>query len=97
MKITKKEVKKIADLAKLALTDEEKEKFTRQLGEILAYMEILNRVNTENIPPAYHIHETKNVFRKDQSEKWLNQDEATANAPKKFKGYFSVPKVIRKG
>lgn len=96
MKITKKEVEKIADLAKLALSDEEKEKFTRQLGEILAYMEKLNRVDTEGIPPTYHIHDMKNVFREDRSEKWLTQDEATVNAPKKFKGFFSVPKVIRK-
>jgi len=96
MSITIQDVEKIAKLAKLKLTPEEKEKFTKQLTEILNYMKKLNEVDTEGVPPTYHIHEVTNVFREDEVKTWLTQEEATQNAPKKHNGYFSVPKVIKK-
>ena len=94
MSITIEDVEKIAKLAKLKKSQEEKEKFTQQLGDILKYMEKLNEVDTENVEPTHHVHDVTNVFREDKVEPWLSQEEATANAPKKFKGHFSVPKVI---
>ncbi len=94
MAITVADVEKIAKLAKLRFSAEEKEKFTRQLAEIITYVEKLNELDTENVPPTYHVLNLTNVFREDQVQPWLSPEEATANAPKKLANYFSVPKVI---
>ncbi len=94
MPITVEDVEKIAKLAKLRFTEEEKQKFTEQLARIIAYVEKLNELDTERVPPTYHVLPLTNVTREDQVKPWLTQEEALANAPKKLKGYFSVPKVI---
>ncbi len=93
-KIDRKEVKYIAHLARLQLTSEEEEKFSRQLGEILTYVDKLKEVNTRNVPPTSHVFALKNVFREDKQKKSLSQREALANAPKKKRNQFQVPKII---
>ena len=75
---------------------EEKDKYTRQLAEILDYMKKLNEVDTEGIPPTYEIHETNNVFREDIAKSWINQKIVFKNAPKMHSGYICVPKVVSK-
>lgn len=94
MAIFLEDVEKIAKLAKLEFTAEEKEKFTHQLAQIVVYIEKLNELDTENIPPTSHVLDIKNVMREDKAETWLTQEEALANAPAKKVGFFSVPKVI---
>ncbi|MDZ7261839.1 MAG: Asp-tRNA(Asn)/Glu-tRNA(Gln) amidotransferase subunit GatC [candidate division KSB1 bacterium] len=94
MAITLKEVETVARLAKLHFSEEEKEKFTHQLAEIVTYMEKLNELNTDEVEPTSHVLDIKNVFREDKVEPWLTQEEALANAPAKKQGFFSVPKVI---
>ncbi len=94
MPISIQEVEKIAQLAKLSFTEEEKEKFSRQLGQILDYVAKLNELDTENVPPTYHVVALHNVFRKDEVKPSMPQKEVLKNAPAKKNGYFSVPKVI---
>ncbi|MBN2373805.1 Asp-tRNA(Asn)/Glu-tRNA(Gln) amidotransferase subunit GatC [bacterium] len=94
MKITKKEVEYVADLACMEISEEEKEIFTRQLDSILSYMEKLNQLDTKDIEPTSHVLQTDNVFREDKVKPSLPQDEALANAPDKKNGFFRVPRVI---
>lgn len=94
MSVTVKDVENIARLAKLAFSDEEKEKFVHQFNQILQYMEKLNELDTENVEPTYNVLELNNVMRQDKVKTWLTREEALANAPKSNRGFFSVPKVI---
>ncbi|PIU52017.1 Asp-tRNA(Asn)/Glu-tRNA(Gln) amidotransferase GatCAB subunit C [Candidatus Desantisbacteria bacterium CG07_land_8_20_14_0_80_39_15] len=94
MKIDKKTVEYIANLARLALTEEEKESFTGQIDKILAYIDKLNKLVTSNIEPTFHAAPLKNVFRDDEVKPSLTQEEALSNAPDKDRGYFKVPKII---
>jgi aspartyl-tRNA(Asn)/glutamyl-tRNA(Gln) amidotransferase subunit C len=96
MPVTKKDVEKIADLARLYITEEEKEKYTVQLNVILEYMEQLNTVDTENVEPLSHPLELVNVVRKDEVKPSLSAEDALKNAPEKSGNYFKVPKVISK-
>ena len=94
MKIDRKTVEYIANLARLALTEEEKESFTGQLDKILNYIDKLNKLDTDNIKPTFHAVPLKNVFRNDGVKPSLTQEEALSNAPEKDRGYFKVPRII---
>lgn len=92
--ISKKEVEHVALLARLALTEEEKERFTKQLQQILEHAGKIKQLNTAKIPPTSHVLPLKNVFREDKSRQYLSQEEALKNAPKKEDGSFVVPKIV---
>jgi aspartyl-tRNA(Asn)/glutamyl-tRNA(Gln) amidotransferase subunit C len=94
MAVTKKDVEYIAELAKLRFKDEELEKFTEQLNEILAYVEKLNELDTTNIEPLSHPVEGSNVFREDAAKPSIDREEALRNAPDRSELFFKVPKVI---
>ncbi|MCI0708347.1 MAG: Asp-tRNA(Asn)/Glu-tRNA(Gln) amidotransferase subunit GatC [Ignavibacteriae bacterium] len=94
MSVTIQDVEKIAALARLEFTPEEKEKFTRQFNDILAYMEKLNQLDTSNVEPLSHVIELKNVLREDVVKPGLTQEQALQNAPAKDDKFFKVPKVI---
>ena len=94
MAVTKKDVEYIAELAKLKFKDEELEKFTEQLNEILAYVEKLNELDTTNVEPLSHPIEGSNVFREDVVKPSLDREEALRNAPDRSELFFKVPKVI---
>ncbi|MBI4715775.1 MAG: Asp-tRNA(Asn)/Glu-tRNA(Gln) amidotransferase subunit GatC [Nitrospirae bacterium] len=94
MEITRKEVEHVADLARLALREEEKTDLTRNLNDILTYMETLNRLDTSRIEPTAHAIPLKNVMRDDVSRPSLDRDRALANAPDRTDEFFRVPKVI---
>lgn len=94
MKISMAEVEHVAHLARLKLTPQEKEKFTHQLNEILAFAERLGAVNTEGIPPTAHVLHLKNVWREDEARDWLTQEEALAGAPAAADGCFQVPRIM---
>lgn len=95
MSVDKKEIIKIANLAKLKFNDDEVEKFTGQFNEILAYMEKLNEINTDNVEPLSHPLEVSNVMREDELKKSVDTNDALRNAPDKDENYFFVPKVIK--
>ncbi len=94
MAITKTDVERVAKLAKLDFTEDEKEDFTHQLSDILTYIEKLNELDTNKIEPTSHVLGIQNELREDKVESWLTQEEALKNAPQQKMGFFSVPKVI---
>ncbi len=94
MAVTRKDVEHIAELARLKFTDEELNNFTGQLNEILAYVEKLNELDTENVEPLSHPVEGSNVFREDSVKPSITTEEALKNAPEKDEQFFHVPKVI---
>ena len=94
MKITGKEVEYVAKLARLKLTEQEKELFTEQLDSILDYMGKLNELDTENVPSTSHVLPLKNVMREDKVKDSHLQEEMLSNAPERDNNFFSVPKII---
>ena len=91
--ITKKEVEHVAKLARLELTEEEKEKFTVQFSNILDYFNQLSEVNTENIESMAQPIPMKNVMREDKVKLPFTRDEILANAPLEEDGFFKVPRI----
>jgi aspartyl-tRNA(Asn)/glutamyl-tRNA(Gln) amidotransferase subunit C len=94
MKITRAEVEHVARLARLELTEEEKDTFTGQMDAILAYVEKLNELDTAGIIPTAHAVPMENAFREDLLVPSIGTDNALANAPDRVEDFFRVPKVI---
>lgn len=96
MPIKKADVEKIAELARLELSDQEIESFTTQLGAILDYMAKLNELDTSDVEPMSHCLEESGDLsqRDDVARPGIGQELATRNAPDAEGGYFKVPKVI---
>ena len=85
----------VARLARLALTDEERERFREQLGVILEHAERVREVAAADVPPTAQPVPQKNVFRNDDDPwEWLPQGEALAGAPQAEDGRFKVPRII---
>lgn len=98
LSITRDEVLKIADLAKLHFKAEELDAFVVQFQNILDYIEQLKEVDVENVPPTSHVllapDFEKHIFREDETRASLPADESLSNAPDPGAGHFRVPKVI---
>ena len=94
MSVTIQDVEHVAALARLSFTEEEKQKLTAQLNEILRYMEQLNTLDTSNVEPLSHVIELQNVFRQDVLRPSLPREEALKNAPSHTDEFFKVPKVL---
>ena len=94
MQIRKEEVEKVAKLARLELTEVEKTAFTKQLGQILRYVETLKQYDTAGVEPTATVLGQVNVFRSDEVRPCLSVEQALANAPESAEGYFVVPKII---
>ena len=94
MKIGKEQVRHVALLARLHLSETEIEQFTGQLDDILTYIEKLNELDTKDVKPTSHVIEVGNVLREDTAEKSLSAEEALANAPDPESGFFKVPKIL---
>lgn len=92
--ISRDQVKHVADLARLNVTDEEVAMFEEQLSDIMTYVEKLNEVDTTDVKPTTHVLEMTNVMRNDETEKGLTQEEALNNAPSKQDGQFKVPSIL---
>jgi aspartyl-tRNA(Asn)/glutamyl-tRNA(Gln) amidotransferase subunit C len=99
VKITEPEVRRVAELANLALTEEEIVRMTKDMDGILAYMDQLSELDTSNVEPMsqvlYDAEETA-TLRADIERKPLGNADALANAPVSGQGYFKVPRVIEK-
>jgi aspartyl-tRNA(Asn)/glutamyl-tRNA(Gln) amidotransferase subunit C len=99
MAFTEKDVRYVADLAHLELTDEEVKKYLPQLDSILQYMEKLNELDTSEIEPMAQVTYpgSENAsFRTDEVHRNFSQDQALANAPEQGAGCFKVPRVIER-
>ncbi|MBI3606992.1 MAG: Asp-tRNA(Asn)/Glu-tRNA(Gln) amidotransferase subunit GatC [Nitrospirae bacterium] len=94
MEITRSQVEHVAKLARLAIGEDEKALFARQLSAILTYVETLNRLDTSSVEPTSHVIPLQNVFREDEVKPSLSRDQALANAPDIDGGCFRVPKII---
>ncbi|KAA0546349.1 Asp-tRNA(Asn)/Glu-tRNA(Gln) amidotransferase subunit GatC [Bacillus sp. BGMRC 2118] len=88
------EVKHVAHLARLAITDEEAVQFQKQLDEIITYAEQLKELNTENVQPTTHVVHLKNVLREDEPGKGLPVEEVLKNAPDHKNGQIRVPAIL---
>ncbi len=98
MSVTRAEVLKIADLAKLHFTEEDLDAFVTQFQHILDYVEQLKEVNVENTPPTSHVSLAadfeKHLFREDAVGVSLPVEESLGNAPDPGADHFRVPKVL---
>lgn len=95
MKISAADVEYVANLARLELVDgEEKEHFAEQLSKIFDYVEVLNQVDTTDVPPTILAVDLDNIFRTDEVQTSLTNEDALANAPDKKDGFFRVPTII---
>jgi len=91
--ITIKDVEHVAKLARLELTDEEKELYTKQLGDVLKYVDQMNEVDTSNVKPMTQVIDFVNIMREDKVVYEQTKEELMANAPEEENGYFKVPKI----
>jgi aspartyl-tRNA(Asn)/glutamyl-tRNA(Gln) amidotransferase subunit C len=94
MALTREEVEHVADLAKLGLTEEEIETYREQLSAILEYAALLERLDTDAIPPTATVLPLSNVMRADEPASSLSQADALANAPSATEGYFQVKAIL---
>ena len=94
MLISDAQVEHVAQLARLALSAEEKQRLTEQLNAILSYMEQLNEVPTDGVEPTAHVLDLVNVFRDDTVHQTLSADAALANAPETAHHFFVVPRIV---
>lgn len=93
-KIDAQQVRKVAKLARLALTEAEIEEFTGQLGSILGYVEKMNELDTAAVEPLAHCLPISNVFRADEVRESLGTEKTLANAPDRDGPFFRVPKIL---
>lgn len=84
----------VASLARIDLTAEEKERFSAQLADVLAYIALLNEVNVEGVEPTAHAFPVVNVWAEDVPEPGLSVEDALRNAPEKRDNMFVVPRVV---
>jgi aspartyl-tRNA(Asn)/glutamyl-tRNA(Gln) amidotransferase subunit C len=84
----------IAHLARLSLTPDEEKKLSVQLGNILGYIEKLNKLDVSNVEPTAHAVPLINVTRADEIRGSLSNEDALRNAPAKANGLFMVPKIV---
>jgi len=94
MKVTRDIIEHVANLARLNLTEEEKDKMTSEMENIISYVDKLNELDTSNVKPMEHVIPIKNVFREDKVDKSYDRDKILANAPSHEDGCFKVPKVV---
>ncbi|PTY77326.1 aspartyl/glutamyl-tRNA(Asn/Gln) amidotransferase subunit C [Heyndrickxia sporothermodurans] len=93
-RISKEQVNHVANLARLEFDEEQTEKFTKQLDDIINLAELLNEVDTTNVEPTSHVLDIRNVLREDKAEPGLPQEEVLKNAPDKKDGQIRVPSII---
>ncbi len=84
----------IAHLAHLELTDEEKTAFGKQLGDVLAYMEKLKKLDVSDVEPTMHGHGRVNAFREDVVTPSIDREAVLANAPERTGDEFRLPKIV---
>ncbi|WP_419959800.1 Asp-tRNA(Asn)/Glu-tRNA(Gln) amidotransferase subunit GatC [Psychrobacillus sp. BM2] len=92
--LTKEEVKHVAHLARLAITEEEAEKFALQLGAITEFAEQLKELDTTNVEPTTHVLPLVNVLREDVATKGLDRETMMLNVKEQEAGQVKVPSIM---
>ena len=93
-KIDQTQVKKVAKLARLDLSEQEVREFATQLSAILEYVEKMNQLDTESVEPLAHCLPISNCFREDVVKDSLGTEKTLANAPQRDGEFFKVPKIL---
>lgn len=88
------EIGHAALLARLKLTDNETELFSRQVSSIIEYIDKLNELDVKDIEPTAHVLQVRNIFREDKSIPSLPREQALQNAPDSNENFYRVPKII---
>ncbi len=88
------DIEKVAKLARLRLSEEEKKKFEGQMEQILAHIEQLNRIDTTGVEPTSHAIPIHNAFREDEVRPSFPKEEVLGIAPEEEEGHFKVPRII---
>ena len=88
------DIEHLAKLARLKLTDAEKELFSKQMGPVIKYIEKLSELDTKNVEPTAHVLGLNNVFRDDAVKKPLTVQDPINDSPAHSKGHYEVPKII---
>ena len=91
--ISIKDVEHVAKLARLELTEDEKELYTKQLGDVLKYVDQMNEVDTSSVKPMTQVIDFVNVMRDDKVVYEYTKEELMSNAPEAEDGFFKVPKI----
>lgn len=95
MKIDQSLISKLEHLARLELSEAEKEAIRNDLNNILQMVEKMDELNTDEVEPLIYINDQQNVWREDKVEKQVDRKDALRNAPDKDEQFFKVPKVIK--
>lgn len=93
-RLTREDVERLARMARLGLTEEEKERLQRELSQILRAFEGLRQVPTEGVEPTAHLVPLQNVLRADEVRPSLPREQVLANAPETRDGFFRVPRIL---
>ena len=94
MKITNEMVDYVSELSRLRLDEQSKEKMRGELQQIIAYMDVLNTLDTTGVEPMSHVFPVKNVLREDETAPSMDRGELLKNAPATDGGTFLVPKAV---
>lgn len=94
MSDTHMDIRYVAELARLRLTEAEQEKLGRQLDQILEHIEQLKQVDVSGVEPTAHAFPLVNVTREDETRPSMPHEDALRNAPNKANGLFMVPKIV---
>ena len=97
VELSRDEVRHVATLARLALSDEEAAHFSRQLSQILTYVQTLNQLDTSQVEPTSHAVPMANVWREDDVAPSCDREAILANAPDRTAEFFRVPKILAEG
>jgi aspartyl-tRNA(Asn)/glutamyl-tRNA(Gln) amidotransferase subunit C len=94
MALSRDDVRHVAQLARLEFSDEEEQRMAEEMSQILDYVEKLDELDTSGVPPMSHVLDVTNVFRADEVESRIDQEQALEPAPETDGAYFQVPQVI---
>ncbi len=95
-KVSKKEVEKIASLARLSLSEKELESRTNDMNNILNYMDSLNEINTDGVEELLNVHDLNNSLREDEYSNSISKKDVLKNSPSKNENYIEVPLTVKK-
>ena len=94
MSVSEKEVRYVANLARLQLSEEDVKNLALDMNKILGYMDLLNELDTSEVEPLEHVIDMDSRLRIDEAKPTISHEEALKNAPDADSDYFRVPKVI---
>jgi aspartyl-tRNA(Asn)/glutamyl-tRNA(Gln) amidotransferase subunit C len=96
MRISKEEVEKLAHLARLEFSDDEKLRMQADMDKILGFVDKINELDLAGVEPLVYLNEDRNVMRTDKIEQRISKDDALRNSPERDSDYFRVPKVLKR-